>query len=105
MSGTASAQRASDPLKNVDGNKHAGVDRVIHVVATTLVDNVNVVRVVPTHRPRVNESERIAAVVETPMIVVASVDVKIVSTAKTSAIVLVRNTAMTATAAFSIVTL
>jgi hypothetical protein len=48
------------------------MDGVIHVVATTLVDNVNVVRVVPTHRPRVNESERIAAIAETVMIVVAS---------------------------------
>ena len=94
----------SDGLKNVDGNTHAGMDGVIHVVTTALVDNVNVVRVVPTVRPGIKESERIAAIAETVMIVVASVDVKIVSTAKTGAIVLVRNTAMTSTGAFSIST-
>src|SRR3984957_7615846 len=62
----------SDGLKNVDGNTHAGMDGVIHVVTTALVDNVNVVRVVPTVRPGINESERIAAIAETVMIVVAS---------------------------------
>src|ERR1700722_358974 len=94
----------SDGLKNVDGNTHAGMDGVIHVVATAFVDNVNVVRVVPTVRPGINESERIAAIAEAVMIVVALVDVKVVSAAETGAIVLVRNAAMTATAV-SIVTL
>ena len=80
------------------------MDGVIHVVAIIFVDNVNVVRVVPTCGPWVDESKRIAAIAETAMIVVSSVDVKVVAVAKTGPIVLVRNTAMTATVAVSIIT-
>ena len=111
MRGTAGAQQTylkhshRKPLKDVDGNSHAGMARVIHIVTAIIVNDVNVVRVIPNCWPWINESKRITAVVETPMIVVASIDVKDVSTTKTGAIVLVRNSAMTAVTSRFIITL
>ena len=81
------------------------MDNVIHVVSAVIVNDVNVIRVTPTNRPRVNEPERIAAVVEAPMIVVASVDMEIMPAAKTGAVVVVRNTTMIAATRVSTVRL
>ena len=67
------------------------MDHVIHKVDAIVVNDVNIVRVIPTHRPWVNEPERIAAVLEAPIIVVALVYMEVVSTAKAGPVVLVRN--------------
>ena len=96
---------AEKSLKDVDGNAYARMGWVIHVVAAVVINDVNVIRVIPSCWPRVNEPERIAAVFETPAIVVALVDVKVVLPAKAGSVVLVRNATMIATAAVLTVTL
>jgi hypothetical protein len=92
-------------LKNADGDAKAGMKTVVHVIAAIDVVDVHIIRVVPTYRPRVNEPERIAAVLEAPIIVVASVDMEAVAAAKTGAVMVVRNAAMIVTTAVSSVTL
>ena len=96
---------AGDALKDVDGDSYAGMDDVAHVVATIVVNDVNVIRVKPTYWPRVNEPERIAAPAEAVMVEFALVNMEVVPAAKTGAVVGVRNTAMIATAGVSTVTL
>jgi len=64
---------------------------VVHVVAAVVVLDVHVVRVAPVEWPGIDESEPVAAIVETPMIVVAAVDVKAVPVAKMRLVVLVGN--------------
>jgi hypothetical protein len=103
---TSSSEPALEKsLKNVDGDAKAGMKTVVHVIAAIDIVDVNVIRVVPTHRPRVNEPERIAAVLEAPIVVVASVDVEAVAAAKAGAVMVVRNAAMIVTTAVSSVTL
>ena len=93
-----------EALKDVDGEAYARMDGVAHVVATVVVNDVNVIGVEPTYWPRVNEPERIAAVAEAMMIEFALADMEVMSAAKTGLVVGVRNTTMIATAAVSSVT-
>ena len=67
---------------------------VVHIVAIIGVDDVDVVRVAPTDRPGIDESECIAAILKAPMVVVASVHVEAVLTTKSGCVVRVGNAAM-----------
>jgi hypothetical protein len=92
---------ADKTLEHVDGKAHAGMNTVVHVIAATVVYDVNVIRVTPTHWPGINEPEGVAAIREAPTIVVASVNVEAVLAAKPGSVVVVRNTAMVVTRSVS----
>ena len=49
---------------NADSEASAGIVRVIHVIPTVYVIDVNVICVVPAYRPRFNKSKPITAVLE-----------------------------------------
>ena len=67
------------------------MNRVVHVITTIDVHDVNVVRVAPTDRPGIDKPERVATVLEAPMLIVALVNVESVPAAKTGGIMVVRN--------------
>lgn len=69
---------------------------VVHVIASVAVYNVNIVGIAPIDWPRVDETERVAAIIETPAVVLASADVEAVPTAKTGSVVAVGDAAMLA---------
>ena len=70
------------------------MNAVVHVIATIGVNHINVIRVTPRNRPGINETERVAAVSETAMIVIASVYVETVAAAKAGGVARVGNPAM-----------
>ena len=72
--------------------------RVIHEIAAIDIHNVYVIRVASSDWPSVDEPERIATVLETPMSVIALVHVEAVPAAKTRGVVGVRNAAMSGNA-------
>ena len=49
---------------HADGNLIAGIRRIAQVILTVDVVDVNVVGVIPAYRPRLNEAEPVAAVLE-----------------------------------------
>jgi len=49
---------------DANGNPRAGIRRVTQVISVTDVININVIGVVPTRRPRLDESEPIAAILK-----------------------------------------
>ena len=69
-------------LKNVDRNPQARVNPVVHVVAAIAVHDVNVIGVTPAYRPGIDEAERISAIREAPIPVIAFADVESVIVAK-----------------------
>lgn len=83
-----------ETLKDVDGNAHAGLTPVVHVVATIVVFDVNVVGVAPADRPRINESKCVATIFKAPMFVVPPAYVEPVPTAKVGGVMVVGNTTM-----------
>lgn len=83
-----------ETLEDADRDTDAGMHRVIHVITLVDVHDVNSIRVAPTNRPRIDESERVATILEAPMIVLALIDVEPVLAAKTGRVMGVRNTAM-----------
>src|SRR5579862_1570757 len=86
-------------LQDVDRNAQTGMKGVIHEIAAIDVLDVNVIRVAPSDWPCIHEPERIATVLETPMVIITSVHVEAVPSAKTSVVMGVRNTAMGGNAA------
>jgi hypothetical protein len=74
---------------------------VAHVIPAIDVHDINVIRVAPTERPRIEETERVAAVREAPAVIFALVDVEIVPAAKTRRVMGVGNTAVRTAAASS----
>ena len=91
-------------LENVDGNTHAGMNAIVHIVAAIGVHDVNVIRVAPSDRPRIDEPERVAAIREAPAIVLASVHMETVPAAEAGCVMVVINTAMLGIASVSIST-
>jgi len=75
------------------------MNTVVHVIATIGVLDVDIVRVAPTDRPGIDESERVATVLKTTMIVVAPVDVEAVPAAKVGGVVVVGNATVLVAAA------
>jgi len=70
------------------------MNRVVHVITTIYVQDVNVIGITPTDRPRIDEPERVAAILEAPMLVIALANVESVLATKTGGVMVVRNTTM-----------
>ena len=84
------------PLKReAECNIHARIHRVAQVIHAVNVDHINVLRVEPVAGPRPDESERIAAVLEAVIPVVALADTKRVCLSKVGLITVVRNAVAT----------
>ena len=81
-------------LEDVDGNTHAGMNAVVHVIAVIGVDDVNVIRIAPTDRPRIDERERVATIREAPAVVISAVHAETVFAAKAGRVMFVGNAAM-----------
>jgi len=81
-------------LQDAERNAQTGMKSVVHVIAAVGIHNVDVIRVAPTNWPCIDEAERVATVLETPMSVVASVHMEMVPTAKTGGVMIVRNAAV-----------
>jgi len=77
------------------------MNTVVHVIAAIGVHDVNVIRVAPTDRPRIDESERVAAIREAPAIVFASVHTERVPAAEVGCVMVVVYTAMLGIASVS----
>ena len=92
-------------LENIDRDAHAGMNAVVHVIPIIHIHNVNVIVVAPIAWPRIDEPERVAAILETPAIVLAPIDVEPVLAAKIGGVMVVRNTAMRVIALVSTVAL
>ena len=88
-------------LEDVDGNTQAGMNAVVHVITVIGVDDVNVIRVAPADRPRIDERERVATIREAPAIVIAPVHVETVFAAKAGRVMFVGNPAMSGIASVS----
>ena len=100
----ATPKRPYSKLTDVNGNTHAWMNTVVHVIVAIGVHDVNVIRVAPTDRPRIDEPERVAAIREAPAIVIASVHMETVSAAEVGCVMVVVNTAMLGIASVSIPT-
>lgn len=70
------------------------MNAVVHVIAAIGVHDVHAIRVAPTDRPRIDESERVAAILEAPSIIVASVNVETVPAAKIGGVTGIGDAAM-----------
>src|SRR5579863_97027 len=88
-----SSNLSSDqPLEcDVDSNVNAGIHRVAKVIHAVDVDNIKVLRVEPVTWPRVNECERISAVFEAVIAVIALANSKCVFPSKIGPITVVGN--------------
>ena len=75
------------------------MEGIKHVIPAIDVFDVNIIRVEPTFWPRVNEPKRIAAILEAVIVEIAFTDMEPVRIAKTGAVMVVRNTAMSAASA------
>jgi len=70
------------------------MNAIVHVITTIRVHDVDVIRIAPTDRPRIDESERVTTVREAPIIVLSSVNVKTVAAAKIGGVTGIRDAAM-----------
>jgi hypothetical protein len=78
-------------------NVDAGITRVAQVIHAVYLDYKNVLGVEPVAWPRVNESERIAAVLEAAITVIGLADTKPVFLPKIGPVTVVRNAPAIAT--------
>ena len=77
------------------------MEGVKHIIPSIDVFDVNIIRVEPTGWPWVNEPERIAAPLEAVIAEIAFTDMESMRIAKTGAVMLVRNTSVSAATAIS----
>jgi len=90
-------------LKDIDPNVNAGMESIKHVTPAIDVFDVNIIRVEPTFWPRVNEPKRIAAILEAAIVEIVFINMESVRIATIGAVMVVRNTPMSATPAISTV--
>jgi len=70
------------------------MNAVVHVIAVIGVDDVDIIRVTPLDGPGIDKSKRVTAILKSPMILVAPIDVEAVLASKSVGVVLVGNATM-----------
>lgn len=78
-------------------NVDAGIARIAEIIRAVYLDYKNLLSVEPVARPGVDESERIAAILEAAIIVIGPVDTKPVLLPKIGSVTVVGNAASIAT--------
>ena len=73
------------------------MNAIVHVVAAIGVNHVNIIRIAPRYRPRIDEPERVSAILETSLVIVSAIDVEAMPAAEAGAVMVVGNTAVRVT--------